>query len=186
MFQNLCQKPTSPQQMCQASTFQVKLKAVTLTGYQGFVKGIKAENMFGQTYGKITEKTNAGDIQRGRDAPSEIRYKTMNMEHHKDPVDMQASTVAASVGVNPREEKFVKVFQKLIRKQPIDPASVQKFWGIEEEDPVITQAAFEKNQAAFYGLNAERQENEEGCAKQTKAEAIRAFFAVSDRDSSIY
>jgi hypothetical protein len=80
-----------------------------MTGYQGFVKGIKSENMFGQTYGKITEKTNAGDIQRGRDAPSEIRYKTMNMEHHKHPVDMVAATVANTVGVKPREEVFVKV-----------------------------------------------------------------------------
>lgn len=65
--------------------------------------------MFGQTFGKITEKTNANDIQRGRDAPSELRYKTMNMEHHKDPVDMVAPTVANLVGVKPKDEVFDKV-----------------------------------------------------------------------------
>lgn len=71
-------------------------------------------------------------------------------------------------------------------KQPIDPSAVQKFWGIEEEDPVIAKATFEKNQAAFFGVHAEGQANEEGCGKQTKADAIRAFFAVNDKDSRKY
>jgi hypothetical protein len=41
----------------------------TFIGYGGYVKGVKSENVFGETYGKTSFASNAGTIQRGMDLP---------------------------------------------------------------------------------------------------------------------
>ena len=91
--------------------FQVPLAANARIGYQGFVPAIKAENMFGETFGKITYKSSNGEVIRGRDAPPEERYKTLTMEHHKHPEEMIAPTVATTVGVDRPPEMFDKVIE---------------------------------------------------------------------------
>ena len=65
--------------------------------------------MFGETFGKITQKSGQGEVQKGREIPPAERYKTLNMEHHKHPEDMVAPTVAATVGVVKPPEVFDKV-----------------------------------------------------------------------------
>lgn len=65
--------------------------------------------MFGETFGKITEKSCKGEVKRGSDAPPAERYKTLTMEFHKHPEEMIAPTVAATVGVEPPPEVFEKV-----------------------------------------------------------------------------
>ncbi len=82
---------------------------MTVAGYQGFVPAIKAENMFGESFGKVTLKSSLGQVPKGRDAPPQERYKTLNMEHHKSPQEMVAPTVAATVGVVQPPEVFAKV-----------------------------------------------------------------------------
>ena len=78
-------------------------------GYQGFVAAIKSENMFGETFGKITSKSAHGEVHKGREVPPAERYKTVTMEHHKHPEGMIAPTVAESVGVERKPEMFEKV-----------------------------------------------------------------------------
>jgi len=95
--------------VAQRNIFQVASLSYPRIGYQGFVPAIKAENMFGETFGKTTLKSNKGEVQRGRDAPPEVRYKTLAMEHHKNPAEMIAPTVAATVGVEVAPEVFDKV-----------------------------------------------------------------------------
>lgn len=46
-------------------------------GYAGYVPGIKAENVFGESYGKTSGLSGNGQIQRGFDQPPEDKYKTM-------------------------------------------------------------------------------------------------------------
>ncbi len=79
-------------------------------GYQGFVAAVKSENMFGETFGKITQKSGYGQVCKGREVPPAERYKTVTMEHHKHPQAMVAPTVAATVGVEKAPEVFEKVF----------------------------------------------------------------------------
>lgn len=38
-----------------------------ILGYGGYVPGVKSENVFGETYGKISYKSSAGDFHRGID-----------------------------------------------------------------------------------------------------------------------
>jgi len=73
------------------------------------VPAIKAENMFGETFGKITYKSNNGEVQRGRDAPPETRYKTLTSDYLKHPEAMIAPTVATTVGVERAPEIYEKV-----------------------------------------------------------------------------
>ena len=58
-----------------------------MIGYQGFVPGVKSENVFGQSYGKTSNASVQGNIQRGFDAAPEDRYKSLNGQTY---VDQQA------------------------------------------------------------------------------------------------
>jgi hypothetical protein len=109
MSQNSCHKAIVVQKKSQRSKFQVHFASNAQIGYQGFVPAIKAENMFGETFGKITAKSGNGDVIRGREAPPEERYKTLTMDYHKHPEKMTAPTVASMVGVDRPPEIFEKV-----------------------------------------------------------------------------
>eukprot|EP00831_Metopus_contortus_P048425 TRINITY_DN394_c0_g1_i3.p3 TRINITY_DN394_c0_g1~~TRINITY_DN394_c0_g1_i3.p3 ORF type:complete len:157 (+),score=29.34 TRINITY_DN394_c0_g1_i3:95-565(+) len=73
--------------------------------------------------------------------------------------------------------------------QPIDPTSVNTFWGIEpREDPVVANVAYEKNLARFYGVHDGEGDSDIGAEKkkQTTEEALAIFYGVSDKKPSKY
>lgn len=43
-------------------------------GYAGYIPGIRSENMFGKTYGKITYMSVTNDHHKGSDLPADLRY----------------------------------------------------------------------------------------------------------------
>ena len=45
-------------------------------GYAGYIKGVKSENVYGQTYGKTTYASAASDFHVGRDEPANLKYTT--------------------------------------------------------------------------------------------------------------
>lgn len=45
-------------------------------GYGGYLSGVKSENVYGQTYGKISYQSTAGAIERGIDQPSHVKYNS--------------------------------------------------------------------------------------------------------------
>ncbi len=45
-------------------------------GYAGYIKGVKSENVYGQTYGKTTFASAASDFHVGRDEPANLKYTT--------------------------------------------------------------------------------------------------------------
>eukprot|EP00831_Metopus_contortus_P048424 TRINITY_DN394_c0_g1_i16.p1 TRINITY_DN394_c0_g1~~TRINITY_DN394_c0_g1_i16.p1 ORF type:complete len:200 (+),score=29.66 TRINITY_DN394_c0_g1_i16:299-898(+) len=140
--------------------------------------------MFAETFGKTTHKSLEGNVIRGRDAPVEERYKTLTMSQHTHPTNMKAPTVADTVGVSRGPERFVKVLFIKIILQPIDPTSVNTFWGIEpREDPVVANVAYEKNLAHFYGVHEGEGDSDLGAEKkkQTTEEALAIFYGVSDK-----
>lgn len=49
-----------------------------IPGYKGFVKGIKAENLFAQTYGRTTHASIDDRIERGFDMPNKDKYVSVN------------------------------------------------------------------------------------------------------------
>ena len=70
-------------------------------------------------------------------------------------------------------------------RQPIDPAEVNNFWGIEaKEDPVVERLTYEKSVGAFYGVNEQEGPGQKAPEKQTREKAIRAFFGVAEQEPS--
>ena len=48
-----------------------------IPGYGGYIPGVKAENVFGKTYAKVTQMSGANKIHRGMDEPPAIKYGSM-------------------------------------------------------------------------------------------------------------
>ncbi|CAG9320436.1 unnamed protein product [Blepharisma stoltei] len=53
-----------------------------LPNYMGFIPGVKSENLFGKTYGKITEMSALGTYNKGRDIPVEDKFKSITQENY--------------------------------------------------------------------------------------------------------
>ena len=60
------------------------LKAQYVPGYQGFVPGIKAENLYGKSFAKGSSKAINKEYERGFDLPTHQRFLSQNaIEHDK-------------------------------------------------------------------------------------------------------
>lgn len=53
-----------------------------LPNYMGFIPGVKSENLFGKTYGKITEMSALGTYNKGRDMPTDEKFKSITQENY--------------------------------------------------------------------------------------------------------
>lgn len=60
----------------------VPIKHSHIPNYQGFIPSVKAENLFGKTYGKITEMSSLGTHNKGRDVPPEEKYKSIAQDNY--------------------------------------------------------------------------------------------------------
>ncbi|OMJ89552.1 hypothetical protein SteCoe_8252 [Stentor coeruleus] len=60
----------------------VPVKHSHIPNYQGFIPSVKAENLFGKTYGKITEISSLGTHNKGKDIPPEEKYKSIAQENY--------------------------------------------------------------------------------------------------------
>lgn len=102
--------------------------------------------MFGKTYGKTTFKSSTGEFNRGLDLPQEKKFVSMNAKEFVDQKRVLYETAAKIVGVDKRED---------IYKRPINPNTVNKFWGIDRvEDDVVNQVGLEESKKAFYSSDA--------------------------------
>ncbi|CAK57176.1 unnamed protein product (macronuclear) [Paramecium tetraurelia] len=61
--------------------------------YAGFVPGIKSENLFGKTFGKITLLSSTHEHHRGSDLPADIRYKSEVKEAYCDQRDQRGRDI---------------------------------------------------------------------------------------------
>ena len=78
-------------------------------GYGGYLTGVKSENVYGQTYGKISYQSTAGDIQRGIDQPANVKYNSSFKKEFIKHSDKTYETTAQIVGVNRPEDTYKKV-----------------------------------------------------------------------------
>lgn len=56
-----------------------------IPGYVGYIPGVKSENLYAKTYGKITENCSKQNFPRGIELPPEIKYKSTTKETYVDP-----------------------------------------------------------------------------------------------------
>jgi hypothetical protein len=78
-------------------------------GYAGYIKGVKSENVYGQTYGKTTYASAASDFHVGRDEPANLKYTTTMKSQFINHSTVQHPTIAQTVGVERDEPRFVRV-----------------------------------------------------------------------------
>ncbi len=78
-------------------------------GYGGYLAGVKSENVYGQTYGKISYQSTAGAIDRGIDQPSHIKYNSTFKSEFVTPAERKFETTAQIVGVQRAEDTYKKV-----------------------------------------------------------------------------
>ena len=65
--------------------------------------------MYGQTYGKISYQSTAGNIQRGIDQPANVKYNSSFKKEFIKHSDKTYETTAQIVGVNRPEDTYKKV-----------------------------------------------------------------------------
>ena len=108
-----------------------------IPNYAGFIKGAKAENFIGQTYGKMTYVSSTGEYAKGRDLDAQQKYKSVARENHIDVNKVVDKTAGEMLGVEPKQEKPPTII-------PVETAN--QFWGVASEENVSLQ----KNTEAFY------------------------------------
>ncbi|CAK56526.1 unnamed protein product (macronuclear) [Paramecium tetraurelia] len=77
-----------------------------IPGYAGEIKSMKAENLFAQTYGKITYSIQHDDYYKGQDVPPESRYKSQLKDTYQNQNKVQLRTAAEIVGVKPKPIEY--------------------------------------------------------------------------------
>lgn len=63
--------------------FQVGSYCLSL-GYEGHIPSLKAENMMGESYAKITKKSILGDVHKGIDIEPKDRYESEYTLNHNE------------------------------------------------------------------------------------------------------
>ena len=99
-------------------------KTAQIPGYQGYVKSIKSENMFGKTYGTITDTIAKDSYHIGPDVQPVERYTSLNREAFCDLNKVETKPIAQVVGVSPTPENF---------QAPIPKGIQQDFFGVKGE-----------------------------------------------------
>jgi len=79
-----------------------------IPGYAGFVPAVKAENLFGKTYGKLTYVSSAGDHEKGSEIPDNFRYTSMLQDSYVNQRNVTGRTVAEVVGVVPKKTIYTE------------------------------------------------------------------------------
>jgi len=79
-----------------------------IPGYAGFIKAVKAENLFAKTYGKLTYISSAGDHEKGCEIPDDFRYTSMLQDTYVNQRNVNARTVADVVGVVPDKTVYTE------------------------------------------------------------------------------
>ena len=82
---------------------------LSFIGYGGYLAGVKSENVYGETYGKISYQSTAGAIQRGIDQPADVKYQSSFKQEFIKPHERKFETTAQIVGVQRAEDTYKKV-----------------------------------------------------------------------------
>ena len=157
-------------QSSQLSTSQVSFNwSLTFIGYGGYVKGVKSENVFGETYGKTSYASNSGSIQKGMDLPPHQKFQTsMKAEFTNMEVRRQTcETTAQIVGVDKGESCF---------KKAIPPSQTHAFFGADM--PSSTNDEYTSNQKAQQDYRDMLKAKADEVKTQSGKDAMNAFYGI--------
>jgi hypothetical protein len=78
-------------------------------GYRGYIQSIKAENKYGESFGKTTHQSLHGLILKGADVPIINRYTSTMRESYIDLKNVKTHSLAELLGVESRINVYKKV-----------------------------------------------------------------------------
>ena len=116
-----------------------------IPGYQGYIPSIYSENKFGESYGKETAKSLAGQIPQGADVPPYVRYTSTARETFVNQSKVKTPSTAQLLGIGDRTVTYAK---------PIPVDTINKYWGIDsiknKNEEVVQKQTYERNYAKFW------------------------------------
>lgn len=133
-----------------------------IPGYAGYVSSIKSENKFGESYGKETAKSLAGEIRKGADVPPFVRYTSTTREDYRDKKTIPSKSTAELLGISDPHVTY---------KKPIPIDTINKFFGVEggqNDKEIIEKQKFEKNKEKFWQFLDTNQLDEDLAKKDLK------------------
>lgn len=80
-----------------------------IPGYRGYIQSIKAENKFGESYGKLSNKSLTNQIEKGSDIPPYSRYTSTSRETFINQRNVKNQSTAELLGVASRKDIYKKV-----------------------------------------------------------------------------
>ena len=115
-----------------------------IPGYMGYVPSIKAENKFGESYGKETSESLAGKIPKGSDVPPYVRYTSISHEQFIDQNRVKTIPTSRLLGV---KDKIIKY------KKPLSFDTINKYYGVspnKRDEKICERENYEKNYLKFW------------------------------------
>ena len=112
--------------------------------YKGHISSIVSENAIGESYGKLTAKSLAGQIPKGMDVPPSVRYTSISRKDYIDRNKVQAESTAELLGITDPHVTY---------KKPIPIDTINKFYGVtgnQYDAEIIEKQNFEKNYEKFW------------------------------------
>lgn len=109
-----------------------------IPNYRGFIPGVKSENLFGKTYGNITEASALGTYNKGRDVPKEEKYKTVTQDSYTNQLRIPVMPLKPKQYPEPPAHPLSRV----------EAEAFGKFYG---SHPGISQEEVEMSAKTFFG-----------------------------------
>lgn len=117
-----------------------------IPGYQGYIPSVKAENLYGETYGKTTFKSSVGEFPKGLDVDPKDKYRSVHRDQFINLYQVKEKTATEMLGVEGKKTK----------EPPLIPVETRnQFWGIEDPETDLKRAT-----NAFYGDGQIKEEEE--------------------------
>jgi hypothetical protein len=118
-----------------------------IPGYGGYISSVKAENKFGQSYGKLTTQSLAKTITIGSEIPPYERYTSTMRDSFVNQRNVKILSTAELLGVANR---------KAVLHKPIPIDTINKFWGVDSQklknDEVVQKQSFEQSTKNFWSF----------------------------------
>jgi hypothetical protein len=118
-----------------------------IPGYGGYIQSVKAENKFGESYGKVTTQSLSKTIPKGSEVPPYSRYTSTMRESFINQRNVKIMSTAELLGVSSRKDTY---------KKPIPINTINAFWGVDSQnlknDGVVQTQAFEQSFKNFWSF----------------------------------
>ena len=152
-----------------------------IPGYQGYIQSVKAENKFGESYGKLSTKSLGKQITKGSELPPYERYTSTIRESFINQRNVKILSTAELLGVSNRNTVY---------KKPIPIDTINKFWGVDSQkmksDEVVQKQSFEQSFKNFWSFC---DYNQLGYVEKPPEEFVNsnnAFWGVNKEVQDLY